>query len=71
MGNIDTNDKIWGVVGFFVPIAGLILYLVWRLERPQDARHAKNGMIWGFVAWGIFAVVRIVLFLGYLMAFYN
>jgi Tfp pilus assembly protein PilN len=71
MGNQDMNEKLWGVLGFFIPLAGLVLYLVWRQERPQDARYAKNGMIWGFVVWGILAVVRILLLLAYLLPFFN
>lgn len=63
MGNVDTNDKLWGLLGFFVPPAGLVLYLVWRQERPQDARYAKIGMVWGILVWGIAAIIRVYMFM--------
>lgn len=35
----------WGILGFFVPIAGLILYLIWKQERPSDAKAAGLGAL--------------------------
>jgi drug/metabolite transporter (DMT)-like permease len=35
----------WGVLGFFVPIAGLILYLTWNKNRPEDAKAAGIGAL--------------------------
>ena len=28
----------WGVLSFLVPIVGLILFLVWKEERPQTSK---------------------------------
>lgn len=51
----NTNQEVsessssigWGVLGFFVPLAGLILYLVWKNDRPYDAKAAGIGaLIW-------------------------
>ena len=51
----NTNQEVskssssigWGVLGFFVPLAGLILYLVWKNDRPSDAKAAGIGaLIW-------------------------
>lgn len=51
----NTNQEVsessssigWGVLGFFVPLAGLILYLVWKNDRPNDAKAAGIGaLIW-------------------------
>lgn len=40
----------WGILGFFIPLVGLILFLVWREERPKDSKGA-----------GIGALVRVIL----------
>lgn len=41
----DTGSFGWAVLGFFVPIAGLVLYLVWKDERPKDAKRAGVGAL--------------------------
>jgi len=35
----------WAVLGFFVPLVGLILFLVWKNERPADAKMAGMGAL--------------------------
>lgn len=47
----------WGILGFFVPLAGLILYLVWKQERPNDAKAAGIGAL----TWLIVYIVLIIL----------
>ena len=35
----------WGVLGFFLPLVGFILFLVWINERPKDAKGAGIGAL--------------------------
>lgn len=51
------SSFLWGILGFFVPIAGLILYLVWKQERPSDAKAAGIGAL----TWLIVYIVLIIL----------
>ena len=37
------------VLGFFIPIVGLILYLVWKDQTPQKAKSAGKGALVGFI----------------------
>lgn len=39
----------WGVLGFFFPIVGLILYLVWKNESPKKALMAGKGALIGVI----------------------
>lgn len=39
----------WGILGFFFPLVGWILYYVWRNSQPANARLAGIGGIVGFV----------------------
>lgn len=63
----DTGSIGWGVLGFFVPIVGLVLFLLWRTERPKSAKAAGLGalisviinFVVGFVL-GILAVCGVV-----------
>lgn len=41
----DDNALPWGILGFFIPIVGLILYLVWKSERPIAAHGAGVGAL--------------------------
>lgn len=42
----ESNDVFgWGVLGFFIPIAGLILYLIWKEERPNASKAAGLGAL--------------------------
>lgn len=42
----ESNDVFgWGILGFFIPVAGLILYLIWRQERPKASRAAGLGAL--------------------------
>ena len=41
----DDNNALWGIIGFCVPIAGLILFIVWNQERPSNAKAAGLGAL--------------------------
>ena len=49
----EKNTFWWGVLGFFIPVAGLIIFLIWLHERPKSAKSA-----------GIGALIRTVLTIG-------
>ena len=35
----------WGVLGFFIPLAGLILFIMWKQERPKASKSAGIGAL--------------------------
>ena len=39
----DDGSLIWTVVGFFVPVAALVLYLIWKDDKPKCAKRAALG----------------------------
>ena len=45
----DKGSIGWGILGFLIPIVGLILFLVWRNKKPNSAKVAGIGAIIGFV----------------------
>ena len=61
----DTGRFAWAVLGFFVPIAGLILYFVLRRNKPRTAKKALIGAIVGFAVEVtvsiIYAIIAVVL----------
>lgn len=45
----DESHIGWAILAFFIPIAGLVLYLVWRNEFPKKAKSCLHGLIVGIV----------------------
>lgn len=41
----DTGSFGWAVLGFFFPLVGLILFLVWKDEKPVSAKQAGMGAL--------------------------
>lgn len=35
----------YGLLGFCIPIVGLVLFLVWKDEQPQNAKYAGIGAL--------------------------
>lgn len=46
--NNDTGSVGWALLGFFIPVVGLILYLVWKDEKPKNAKKAGIGALVSF-----------------------
>jgi uncharacterized membrane protein YvbJ len=53
----------YAVLGFFVPIVGLLLYLLWKEERPRASSSAGKGAFIGFIINILFTIFIIVIFL--------
>ena len=44
----NVNDKggfLWGLLGCCVPIVGLILFIVWKDQKPKTAKAAGIGAL--------------------------
>jgi len=41
----DDGSIIWGIIGFLVPIVGIIIWAVWHDEKPNNARVAIIGAL--------------------------
>ena len=52
----DTGSFGWAVLGFFFPIVGLILFLIWKTEKPGSAKQAGMGSL-------VSVIVSVVLWL--------
>ena len=59
----DGSSWPFALIGFFIPIAGLVLYLVYMDTHPLKAKSAIKGAVVGFVAQ-ILLVVLVFVFVG-------
>lgn len=48
-------------LGFFFPIVGLILYLVWKDQTPLKAHSAGKGALIGVIVWTVLSVILAIL----------
>ena len=44
----------WAVLGFFFPLVGFILFLVWQNDKPKAAASAGKGALIGFILQSVF-----------------
>lgn len=42
---LEEGSYWWGILGFFIPLAGLILFLVWRTSFPKSSKGAGIGAL--------------------------
>lgn len=65
----DRGGFLWGLLGCFVPVAGLVLYLIWRDTKPKTAKAAGIGAL---VSVGLGILYFILVFgLAILVSFYG
>ncbi len=58
----DTGSIGWGFLGFFVPLAGFILWAVLNDTQPKNAKKAGVGAIIGLIASVVGAVLIYILY---------
>ena len=63
----DIKDIIWALVGFFNPIAGIVLFFYWRKDKPKSARACILGALLAI----ILIIAYYVLYFAYIMASIN
>ncbi len=60
-GSIDDGGFLWGLLGFCVPVVGLVLYLIWKNEKPLTAKAAGLGAL---ISTGLGVIFYIIGFIG-------
>ena len=59
---IEIKDKggfLWGLLGCCVPIAGLVLFLVWQESKPKTARATGIGALVCFIVMVVYYIAII------------
>ncbi len=44
-GSSDSGSFGWTVLGCCIPIVGLVLWLVWKNDKPETAKAAGMGVV--------------------------
>ena len=62
---VDIGGFKWGLLGFFVPVAGLVLYLVWKDFKPKTAKAAGIGALVSLIVGILIWILYIIILVGY------
>ena len=57
----DSGSFGWAVLGFFFPLVGFILWLVWMNEKPQSAKMAGLGALVSVILCIVLPIVFFVI----------
>ncbi len=63
----DVGGFGWGILGFFFPIVGLILFLVWKDQKPITAKSAGIGALVGFISSFVISTITSIFYASYFM----
>lgn len=58
---VDNGGFLWGILGCCIPVAGLILFLVWKDQKPKTAKAAGIGALVSVIFTVLIYVLVIVL----------
>ena len=60
----DKGGFLWGLLGCCIPIVGLVLFLVWKDQKPKTAKAAGIGALVCVIVGVIYYILMIVLGIG-------
>lgn len=66
---VDSGSFGWALLGFFFPVVGLILFLVWKDQKPLTAKKAGLGALVSAIASVVFMVIYFIIIFAFLMAY--
>lgn len=59
---VNDNGSIgWALLGCCIPLAGLILFLIWKDTQPNNAKKAGMGALVSVIATVVFYVIFFVI----------
>ena len=72
--NNGTDDHLsfgFAVLGFFIPIVGLILFLIYEEKKPKRAKSAGKGALIGFITEIVLAIILVILYVVFAASLFN
>lgn len=62
--NNETDDRssfAFAILGFFIPIIGLILFLIYEGKKPKRAKSVGKGALIGFIIRTVLSIILVIL----------
>lgn len=68
----DDGSSVWfAVIGFIIPIVGLILFLVYEGKKPKRAKAAGKGALIGFITKIVVSIILTILYVVFASSIFN
>lgn len=67
----DRSSFGFALLGFFIPLAGLIFFLIYEGKKPKRAKAAGKGALIGFITKIVIAVVLFVCYMFFAASLFN
>lgn len=61
----------FAIFGFFIPIVGLILFLIYEEKKPKRAKSAVKGALIGFITEIVLAIILVILYVVFATSLFN
>ena len=58
----DSSSFGFAVLGFFIPIVGFILFLIYEEKKPKRAKSAGKGALIGFITRIVLSAIFVILY---------
>ncbi len=55
----DNGGFLWGLLGFCIPVVGLVLFLIWKDQKPKTAKAAGVGALVSVIL-GVISYILII-----------
>ena len=60
----DNGGFLWGLLVFCIPVVGLILFLIWKDQKPKTAKAAGIGALVSVIIYVVAYILIIALGVG-------
>ena len=68
----ENNSNLgFAILGFFIPIVGLILFLIYEEKKPKRAKSAIKGTLIGFITEIVLAIILVILSVVFATSLFN
>lgn len=67
----DNSNFGFAILGFFIPIVGLILFLIYEEKKPKRAKSAIKGALIGFITEIVLAIILVILYVVFAASLFN
>lgn len=67
----DSLSLGFAIFGFFIPIVGLIPFLIYEEKKPKRAKSAVKGALIGFITEIVLAIILVILYVVFATSLFN
>lgn len=67
----DNSSFGFAILGFFIPLLGLIFFLVYEGKKPKRAKSAGKGALIGFITKIVITIILIILYVVFAFSLFD